>query len=419
MTAPDLWSQSSPPVLPATVRLVERGHLDVVHLSREDRLAIYAINQRRPDAFKVTEVPQGVRLSAGPYIGVFRLSTFTVQVTPKAEISARTVLYMLARTLGRQWSLPPVGLTLDQTDLQEELAALFVGTLRAELRRGLLRQSQSVQDDLPVLRGRLRVPAYLRRVDRSRLPVEYVDLTANRPVNRLFLLVLDRLSRRVGGSRLRQQVGELRVWLREAGVTPWPGTPHSWRPFTLNRLHRRYESPLTLARMLLEGWGSGPESGAVAGQAFAVNMDRLFEQFLTRVLTEDLLPGTGYVGQAQRSHAKREFLFEGAVQELLPDLSVLEGSQVRLIIDFKNKRPQGAHDGADLYQMYSYARHFHCDRVLLMYPGPVTVPTLTAAGGAPLTISAVGVHLQDDLPLHLPALHDQLRAHLRLQGLDL
>ncbi|WP_221091412.1 McrC family protein [Deinococcus aquaedulcis] len=410
----------APPAFERPVhQLRERGQLLLPSFSHADRVALFHINAQRSGAFTLTDTPQGARLEAGPYVGVFTLATCTVQVRPKAGIGTGNLLFMLARTMGRQWSLPQAPLSLNTSNLQEELAALFVHRLRTELQRGLLRRSQNVQEELPVLRGRLRVAAYMRQGDRSRLPVEYVDLTANHPANRLFLLVLERLLSRVSGWVLRQHVAELRVWLREAGVTPWPATPHDWSPFTLNRLQRRYDLPLTLARMLLEGWGAWQDAGPVHGQAFAFNMDRLFEQFLTRVLVEDVLPGTGYVGRAQRPFHQREYLFQGGVQELLPDLTVLEGGEVRLIIDFKNKRLGGAHNGSDLYQMYSYARHLHCGHVLLIYPDAVNVPTLKAAGLPPLQISAAGIDLKPGLPQHLPDLHEQLRAFLRGQGIHL
>jgi 5-methylcytosine-specific restriction enzyme subunit McrC len=399
--------------------MTERGHLHLPSLTAADRLAFFDINALCPQAFVLTDTPQGTRLEAGPYVGVFALPSFTLQVQPKAEIGTRNLLLMLTRIQGRSWTLPPASLTLNHTDLQEELAALFVVTLNAEVQRGLLRRSQTVREDLPVLRGRLRVADYLRRSDPTKLPVEYIDLTTNHPVNRLFLLVLERLSARVRAPQVRKQVAALRVRLREAGVTPWPAPPHQWQPFVLNRLQRRYDLPLGLARLLLEGWGSAQEAGGWLGQAFAFNMDIVFERFLTCVLLEDVLPGSGYVGHAQRPFGAKQYLFDNQVQELKPDLTICEGSQVRLVIDFKNKRPADALGREDLYQMYAYARHLHADRVLLLSPGEVTPAPLQATQGSPLQITAAGVDLQPNLHFQTGPLQEQLRAHLRHQGLSL
>lgn len=399
--------------------LTERGLLLLPQLTQADRLEIFRINERRKGAFTLVDTPQGVRLAAGPYVGVFALATVTVHVLPKAEIGTRNTLYMLSRTLGREWTLPPAHLALDSTNLQDGLAALFMALLRPELHRGLLRRSQTVQEALPVLRGRLRTAAYLRRTDPTRLPVEYTDLTANHPVNRLFLLVLERLSPQVSTPALQRQAAELRIWLQGAGVTSWPSAPRDRAAFTLNRLQRRYQPALDLAWLLLEGWGVLQETGAWRGQAFTFDMDRLYERFLERVLLEDVLPGSGYAGHPQRPGGERQYLFQGGVQELKPDLTVMQGGQVRLIIDFKNKRPEGALSGSDLYQMYAYARHLGCERVLLLYPGEVDVAPLEVTRGSPLHITAAGLDLKPDLRTHLAHLHAQLRSHLKAQGLDL
>ncbi|WP_216328018.1 McrC family protein [Deinococcus aestuarii] len=423
VTSPSL---QAPPVAPQgqgearPVRVMaERQALLLPHLTQADRVAVFRVNKRRGGAFQIVDTPQGTRLEAGPYVGVFALATFTVQVVPKAEIGTRNTLFMLARTQGRDWALPPAHLNLDSTDLQDELAALLLATLRPELHRGLLRRSQTVQEDLPVLRGRLRVAAYLRRGDPSRLPVEYADLTTNHPVNRLFLLVLERLAARVSTPRLRQQVAELRGWLQGAGVTSWPSVPRDREAFTLNRLQRRYQPALNLVWLLLEGWGAFQEAGEWRGQAFTFNMDRLYERFLERVLVEEVLQGTGYVGHPQRPGAAGEYLFSGNVQQLKPDLTITQGGQVRLIVDFKNKRPEGQPGGGDLYQMYAYARHLGCDRVLLLYPGEVGFGPLEATRAPPLRISAAGLDLKPDLRTHREQLHQQLRAHLQTQGLHL
>ena len=410
---------SLPLTLPASLPvhiLREQASLNFPDLSADDRKALFRINTMRPQAFTVEDTLSGPCLKAGAYIGVFTLATCTIHVTPKAEIGARNALYMLARTLGTTWELPPATITHEQSDLQEALAALFLKMLRAELHRGLLRRSQRVQEELPVLRGRLRVAAYLRQTDPARLPVEYTDLTANHPVNRVFALVLERLSSRVS-AQLRPAAAEARNWLREAGVTPLPSAPRDRHAFTLNRLQRRYQPALTLAWMLLDGWGNVQHAGNLPGFAFAFNMNNLYERFLERVLIEDVLRGTRYTARAQRPGARATYLFTDNTLELKPDLTIFEGDTVRLIVDFKNKLPEGLVGRDDLYQMHAYARHLNAERVLLLYPGGNLPVPVQSTHLPTITISAASVDLSIDLHTQLGNLHAQLREHLKKEGL--
>lgn len=411
------WAALNPVPLPVCM-IREQSWRDLPGLSAGDRAALVRINGQRPQAFSVEDTLSGPRLKAGAYIGVFTLETCTVHVIPKAEIGARNALYMLARTQGPTWELPPAPLALQQSDLQEALAALFLKTLRAELHRGLLRRSQRVQEDLPVLRGRLRVAAYLRQTDPTRLPVENTDLTANHPVNRVFALVLERLSFRVS-ARLRPAAAAARNWLREAGVTPLPSAPRDRHAFTLNRLQRRYQSALTLAWLLLDGWGDVQHAGDLSSSAFAFNMNNLYERFLEQVLIEDVLRGSRYTARAQRPESGATYLFTDNTLELKPDLTIFEGDTVRLIVDFKNKLPDGTVGRDDLYQMYAYAHHLNAERVLLLYPGGKLPAPICSTRPPYIRVSAASVDLRIDLQTQLGNLHTQLRAHLKKGGLIL
>lgn len=401
------------------VEVRERGQVAVT-VTQADRVALQEIKIRLGGrAFELVDLPNGTRLDAGPFIGLFSLPTFTLCVQPKEDVHPLNVLLMLQRASGRAVSLPPVSQELNLTDLQELLAALFLDALRAQMHRGLLRQPELVREDARTVRGRLRIPAYLRQADPTRLPVEYPDFTANHPVNRLFLLVLERLARRVQASASRRMVAELRVALHDAGVRPFTSTPANRHAFLLNRLQRRYDVPLRLAWLLLEGWGALPTRGNWLGEAFTFDMDRVFEKFMERVLIEDVLTGTPYRATAQGGGMRERFLFSGKKQELKPDLLIYEGDSVKLIVDFKNKRAGDQLGRDDLYQMYAYARHLHCSRVLLLYPGQAPLQDVTATRGEPLTITAASVNLSREFTPDLSQLHHHLRACLRTQGLTL
>lgn len=113
------------------------------------------------------------------------------------------------------------------------------------------------------------------------------------------------------------------------------------------------------------------------------------------------------------------FLFSSKTQLLKPDLLITEDGVVKLVIDFKNKRPSSQFGREDLYQMYAYARHLECDQVLLLYPGEFLTNHIEATRGEPLRVTASSVDLSSSWREKLPQLHQQLRQHLVQQGLNL
>jgi 5-methylcytosine-specific restriction endonuclease McrBC regulatory subunit McrC len=101
-------------------------------------------------------------------------------------------------------------------------------------------------------------------------------------------------------------------------------------------------------------------------------------------------------------------------------LTIVRHGTTELIVDFKNKVYKGEINGGDVYQMYSYARHLKCGRVLLLYPdGPPLPRRITSTQTPQVRITAAGINLTRELPANLGALHDELRALLLQEGLTL
>lgn len=395
--------------------------LPSVPFTPADRVALEELNTRlKPDAFTVKDTGGGPVLRASQFVGVFTLPSFTLHVEPKSETPAKNLLFMLLRSHAKKVSLPHAWQDVKTIGpFAETLARLFLRLLREELGRGLLRQSQVVQEESPRLRGRLRAAEYLRRRDPTRLPVQYPDLTADHPVNQVFAAALHRVLRFATSGRLRGEASELLAWLTDAGVSALSAVPHRRDGFRLNRLQERYRPALDLAWLILDGLTTLPTPGQVHTESFTFDMDRVFERFLERVMVEDVLRGSGLRGLAQGKtpYGAAEYLF-GTVQHLKPDLVVWKGDQARLIIDFKNKRPEGQVGREDLYQMYAYARHLECSRVLLLYPGTVAVPRLQTTKEPFVQVTSAGVDLSGDLSTTAgyQDLVEQLKSILSEQG---
>lgn len=366
-------------------------------------------------------------LQAAQHVGVVRLGGRTVQVLPKIHRAGaadrearqreatRNLLHMLSyagRLPVSEHALAP--LLRQGDDWFEILTRLFATHLSEEWQRGAHRHYQSVEDELPVLKGRWRVAEQLRRPERRHVfAVAYDEFTADNKLNRVFRYVVERLWRLTRDSGNRRLLGELRWWMDEV-TTPAHVTAAEAAPSLLTRLNSRFAPLLNLARLFLEGGSLQLAAHDFTTFAFVFDMNKLFESFVVSFINRhraevlpdalrdcELLPQTrGATRYLARDERGRDTF------QLIPDLAFRGAGRFPLLLDAKYKRlnPSDRNLGitpADLYQMHAYAHRYRSPRVLLLYPQTAEMPkylhkrfTLEEGGG---TIEAATIDLGVDL----------------------
>ncbi len=133
--------------------------------------------------------------------------------------------------------------------------------------------------------------------------------------------------------------------------------------FRYNRFNEDYRGIHRFCRLFLEGASLAEESGPFDFRTFLVDMDKLFERFVTQVL---------------RERADARFTVDSQVSTHLgheqkvpmrPDIVVSEGGRVWLVADCKYKRLEpGDFKNHDVYQMLAYCTATAIQRGLLIYP---------------------------------------------------
>jgi 5-methylcytosine-specific restriction enzyme subunit McrC len=422
-----------------TLTLFEHEQTFGFDLTEREQAALERLNRAAgAEVLRATLCARRVELRATQYVGVVRLGRRAVQVLPKIyrggakpraggeeraaleerieEEATRNLLHMLAlagRLPVREHSLAP--LARHGGDWFEILTRLFAARLLEEWQRGAHRHYQTIEDELPVLKGRWRVAEQLRRPAHNHLfPVAFDEFTADNSLNRVFRFVVERLWRLTRDADNRRTLGELRQWMEEVRL-PAHVTAREAEPAMLTRLNARYEPLLNLARLFLEGGSLRLAARDFNTYAFVFDMNKLFEEFvvglirrrrersLPRVLSDcDLLP---------QSHGSPHFLARAdsrrQVFQLHPDLAFRRGREFPLLLDTKYKRldPEDRRLGvsqSDFYQMHAYARRYRCPRVILLYPQTAEMSdsqharfTLEDEGGG--TIEVATLDLRADL----------------------
>ncbi|MFJ2731630.1 McrC family protein [Streptomyces sp. NPDC087317] len=312
----------------------------------------------RPAGRQKPGTPHRYQLRAKAMVGGVRLggNDTAVQLRIAPKIHVDRLLYLLAYAPGHaKWSEEPVEAGV-RHELLPAVGYAFTEATDRALRPGVLLGYREVDDTLPMLRGRLRAPAQLRRRPGLALPLEvtYDDHTPDISENRLLLGATRRLIRLPGlDPALRARLRRIVVQLD--GVTaPRPGAPLP--VWTATRLNTRYQRALGLAELILHGASYELDDGRrVLVDGLLLEMWRVFETFLATALGEELKRRAG--GRAEprdRDHhldlGKKELLKPDLIHYLPP----VDGGRrlaPAIIVDAKYK------DGtkrADLYQMFAY-----------------------------------------------------------------
>ncbi|WP_405540582.1 McrC family protein [Streptomyces sp. NBC_00075] len=290
---------------------------------------------RRPDLVRLTPAASGLwRVSGRQRVGLVRLgrgdATVELRIRPKLPVSQ--LLFLLTHAPGTPWQDQPVTASASDDALLPALADAYARAARRALDPGVLHGYRVTDDELPVVRGRIRTADQLRRTGLP-LPVavRYDDFTADIAENRVLLAALHRLERLPGVTdTARRTLRHLAGRLPE--VTPLrPGTPlPTWTP---TRLNSRYAPALRLAELILTDRGISPHDGPtpVTTDGFVLDLARVFERFLTDTLTAALVPHRIRV----RPQDRRHHLDVGSRVRIRPDLVLYRAGRPLTVVDAK------------------------------------------------------------------------------------
>lgn len=332
-------------------RMLRLAPADVEYLLAAHRGRIEVAPTGRPGVFRVT--PRGCA-------GVVAAPTRRLVIRPK--IPLQNLFFLLDPDApviaGRDESAPaPGGEILNF--LAGRLARLLAERSAAGLRRGYRERAE----EGPFLRGRIDVPAQLREGPgrKDRLHGRRDDFTADVPCNQAPKATAERLLASVLlGERTREA---LRAALRDfADVQSEPLTPAVFEAAEADRLAEGYGPLLDLCRLLADALGPTETVGAKPCPAFLLDMERVFERYVTRGILTAFAGADGWEAAPQETHVVAPGL------EMRPDVTVRRDGRPVLVVDAKWKRPAGAPEAADLYQMLAYCTGLGAGRAVLVYP---------------------------------------------------
>ena len=311
-----------------------------------------------------------VSVATRQWVGAFTLGDLRIIVRPK--IKPENLCFLL------EVGLPPEAWQAEAIDyatndeLLPAVVSFFARTAETTLARGLFHHYRHEEDDLLALRGRI---DFVRQFRRGGVLVpmacEWDDFTADVDENRCLTAAIW-LTLRVPDvphddrRRLRRLLAAL------DGVAEPTASAALERLDRIGytRLNEHYRPALALARLILANCTLQDQHGDTAASAFMVDMNELFEQFVTSRLQRELR-GLLDVASQHNLHLDDEHQVR-----IRPDLTFRRLGQAVGVADIKYKfGAEGSRFGddetagrqSDYYQLLAYSTALNLEEGTLIY----------------------------------------------------
>ncbi len=331
---------------------------DVAYLSAEHRDHL---------AIEPTEKRGCYRLIPTGHVGAIVCPNARLIIHPKIPVSdfLRLLDPSAAIDTGEDHTVTEAG-----TAAFNVLAGRFARLLSAQITTGLHRGYAEHSEAGPFLQGRLDVSAQLRQTGRkNHLHCTYDEFTVDVPPNRVLKATIELLLRSpLLHPAVSAELGRLLAAF--PAVATQSLQKASFDAPIPDRLTASYRPLLALCRLLYEGLTAGKQSGGVICPAFLLNMDRVFEQYVSEGLIAEFAKSDRCTLAIQPLWTVGSPTGDQPGLQMRPDLLLSRAGAPDTVIDVKWKTlPANALRSSDVYQVLAYAAALGTRRAVLIYPG--------------------------------------------------
>ena len=301
-------------------------------------------------------------LTPGSTVGAIEIGGLSARIEPKIGITQ--LLSLACYAIGEVKFQPSDFNYPDAYALPDVLALALARAARSAFSRGLLHGYRTEEEALHTVRGRIRFDDQIRRRFGVPLPIEvrYDDFTDDIMANRLVKAAAHRLGRMpLRSPDARRNLGWVAGMLDNVSLVDFPR--NDVPKVTFDRLNEHYRNVVELSRLVLQQNAFESRRGEVRASGFLMNMNDVFQEFLTVALREAL-------GVSERTfgESKVDSLDAGGWVHLEPDLVWREGGRYVFVGDAKYKRVRDERvPNADLYQLLAYVTALDLPGGLLVY----------------------------------------------------
>jgi 5-methylcytosine-specific restriction enzyme subunit McrC len=320
----------------------------------------------------VTVEPTGhrgrYRLTATGHVGTIAGPTCRWVIRPKVPVAS--LCHLLAPTDPVPESEDRVR-AVPRTKVLDFLTGRLARLMAERATAGLHRAYTERAGHGPFLQGRLDLAAHLRETPghKDRFHCRYEEFSADVPCNQMArataeLVLRSPLAGEGAKATLRQALEGF------AGVSSVPLDDGLFRKAGPTRLTEAYGPLLDLCRLLADGLTAGTDAGPTPCPAFLLDMERVFERYVTAGVVRAFTSAGRYTVSVQPLHIANRAVPGQPDLLMRPDVMVDREGLPALVIDAKWKSLPGSPLVTDdVYQVLAYCVALGVGRAVLVYPG--------------------------------------------------
>ena len=279
------------------------------------------------------------RVTPASTVGAVGIGDLSVLIRPKIGIPQLLALACYATDTLKQQDIRQFDFKEDVETLPDTLALALASAARTAFARGLLHGYRTEEEALQTVRGRIRFEDQLRRRFGIPIPVEvrYDEFTDDIMENRLIRAAVARLGEmRIRSSRARRGLGWTATMLESVSHVNF--VPNDVPQVPINRLNEHYRVVVGLSRLILQHSMFESSRGSVRAVGFIMDMNVLFQEFVTVALREVLrLSANVFCADNRLKGNRRVCLDKDHRVRLMPDLTWWEGMEC-LFVATRNTR---------------------------------------------------------------------------------
>lgn len=340
------------------------------HLTQKDEKFVDEIK----DEVEILDLINGIRIKTNSYIGVAEFENFVVSIFPKSSIEEKN----LPRLIEYAFDLKNIHIKEKELIFESEselliqiITIFFVKQCEIILKHGLFKTYVLEENNLTYLKGKLLIQKQILNNLKYNLKFacRYNELEYDNIENQILLYTLRCAYKLNKNSEWRKSIRKL-IYQFSSVVNDVPIVKDDIERVTYDRFNNHYQNAHELSELILSSLGISdiysPAKNAKIGKSFFVNMNKLFEKFLERLLQEHFRPPNDQwiVTKHPRQIAWKAEI--GPDIDIDPDI-LLKNSQSgeKIIIDAKYKRMIS---NSDRYQFAFYLSEHDSNRGIAILP---------------------------------------------------